>query len=172
MWLGFCQCFATLAPLQHWSIHQSCYWALIDAANRLNWPTQHILILLCFYGSLLPVTHQGRQLRWFKMFHDEERVVEESPLLTMAVSLSLSKFCCSVQDRLAAPIRQKSIVLVWKSGVNSGVAVSSVGKGQLTSLVQKEYWGYWLDRKTHFNKQHWPVKLMVCMNGNQEILLY
>ena len=34
--LGFHQCFATSALSQHWSIHQNCYWARIDADKRLN----------------------------------------------------------------------------------------------------------------------------------------
>ena len=33
---GFRQCFATLTPLQHCSVHHNCYRALLDAANRFN----------------------------------------------------------------------------------------------------------------------------------------
>ena len=33
---AFHQCFATSALSQHWSIHQNCYWARIDADKRLN----------------------------------------------------------------------------------------------------------------------------------------
>ena len=34
--IGFRQCFATLTPLQHCSVHHNCYRALLDAANRLS----------------------------------------------------------------------------------------------------------------------------------------
>jgi len=77
-----------------------------------------------------------------KCFRDERTMVEESTLLTTAVRPQPVRMILLFSARLAVPIRRKNIALVWKSGANSRVAVSSVGNGQLTSLVQKEHRGY------------------------------
>ena len=136
---------------------------LTDQCNR------SFFYYLCFYGSPLPIAHQGREVWWSKLFPRQKKSGGGEYIIN---NLNLSKWsCCSVQDRLAVPIRRKNIVLVWKSGVKSRVAVSSVSKGQLTSLVQKEQWIYWQKDRFKNKFKKWSVKPMVCMNVSPEILL-
>ena len=72
---GLRQCFATLAPLQHWSIHQYCYWTLIDAANRFSWPMQHIRLLLFVFLWLIVASRWSSETsvvpRWKKSDGEE-----------------------------------------------------------------------------------------------------
>ena len=102
MRLGFCQCFASLAPLNTGRIRQNCYWALIDAANRLNWSMQHILLLLFVFLWHIVTNRKSGETSVFIQY------------------VSATKSCCSVRNILTVPIRWMNTVLVQKSGMNSG----------------------------------------------------
>ena len=85
--LGFHQCFGTSALSQHWSIHQNCYWALIDADMwlKLTNPTYPFIIICVFIVHRCQSLIKGDKCGDPKRFRDERKVVEQSTLLTTAV---------------------------------------------------------------------------------------
>ena len=139
--LSFRQCFATSAPVQHESIHQNCYWALIDATNRLNRPMQHILILFFVFSWLIVANRSSRETTsGIQKFPRRRKSGGGQYMINNGGSSSqpVKILLFSARSIGSTHIRRKSRVLVWKSGVNSGVTEYSVGKGQLTSFVQKK----------------------------------
>ena len=79
-----------------------------------------------------------------KCFRDERRVVEESTLLTTVVQLQPVKMILLFSARsIGRTHTTEEHCSCVKIRSEFKVAASSVGKGQLTSLVQNEHRGYW-----------------------------
>ena len=89
--------------------------------------------------------------------------MEESTLLTTAVQPQPVKILLFNVRLIGCTHTTEEHCTCVKIRSEFKVAVSSVDKGQLTSIVT--------DRKTDFKILHWSVKLMVCMNVSPEILL-
>ena len=172
--LSFRQCFATSAPVQHESIHQNCYWALIDATNRLNRPMQHILILFFVFSWLIVANRSSRETTsGIQKFPRRRKSGGGQYMINNGGSSSTCQnpvVQCEIDWQYPYTTEEQSACVKIRSEFRGNWVFCGQRSTDLL-CAKNEHRGYWLDRKTHFNKQHWPVKPMVCMNVNPEILL-